>query len=413
MSVWSASWPPPGLDLRRTAAAAAVGAALVGLSFLLLAVGAFEDSRIVDTPVYSRYGEAVLDGKVPYRDFSLEYPPGALPAFVLPALAPAGEFDLAFGILVGLLSVVSVALVAVALGRLGAGPARLYGGVVLAGLAPLLLGTLVLSRYDAWPAALSVAAIAAIVSGRHRLALAVLAAAVTAKLYPAVLLPLFLAATAARKGGREAAVSLAVFAAVLAAVLLPFAAASADGLGASFERQTERPLQVESLGSSLVLAAGQAGSYEPTVVSSFGSQNLFGELPDALATVQTILQALAILAIWALFLPRRASSEALVAAAAAAVAALVAFGKVLSPQFLLWLVPLVPLAGGGLGLAAGALLAAALLLTHLWFPSRYWELVAFEAGPVWLLVARNVCLLGLVAVLAAVTARARARSRTA
>ena len=38
---------------------------------------------ISDTPVYERYGERIADGDLPYRDFSLEYPPGALPAFAV------------------------------------------------------------------------------------------------------------------------------------------------------------------------------------------------------------------------------------------------------------------------------------------------------------------------------------------
>ena len=43
--------------------------------------------QIVDTPVYESYGDAMERGQVPYRDFAVEYPPGALPVFVVPALA--------------------------------------------------------------------------------------------------------------------------------------------------------------------------------------------------------------------------------------------------------------------------------------------------------------------------------------
>ena len=40
----------------------------------------------IDIPVYSNYGTAVEDGDVPYREIEIEYPPGALPAFAVPAL---------------------------------------------------------------------------------------------------------------------------------------------------------------------------------------------------------------------------------------------------------------------------------------------------------------------------------------
>ena len=43
-----------------------------------------------DVLLFETYGRAVRHGQVPYRDFALEYPPGALPALVLPALPGAG-----------------------------------------------------------------------------------------------------------------------------------------------------------------------------------------------------------------------------------------------------------------------------------------------------------------------------------
>src|SRR5262245_65766268 len=40
---------------------------------------------IVDWPTYQRYGDAILHhGLVPYRDFAVEYPPGAPLMFLLP-----------------------------------------------------------------------------------------------------------------------------------------------------------------------------------------------------------------------------------------------------------------------------------------------------------------------------------------
>src|ERR1043166_7328932 len=95
-----------------------------------------------------------------------------------------------------------------------------------------------------------------------------------------------------------------------------------------------------------------------------------------------------------------ATPERLIRYSAAAVVAFVAFDKVLSPQFMIWLLPLVPLVRGRRGLAASALLGLALLLTQLWFPIRYWDLALhFAAFPSWLVVARDLTLLALLAVL--------------
>jgi len=92
------------------------------------------------------------------------------------------------------------------------------------------------------------------------------------------------------------------------------------------------------------------------------------------------------------------------------VAAFIAFGKVLSPQFLIWLLPLVPLVRGRRGLTASAVLALALVLTQLWFPYRYWRLaLQQDAIASWLVFARDLVLVALVFVLA-IPRREQARS---
>ena len=70
----------------------AVGLGLLTASWGALHLPPFERYQIVDTPVYQEYGEAMAAGEVPYRDFDLEYPPGALPVFWLPTLGPADHY---------------------------------------------------------------------------------------------------------------------------------------------------------------------------------------------------------------------------------------------------------------------------------------------------------------------------------
>jgi hypothetical protein len=396
----------------RAAEAVALGLVLLTVSWGLLHVGFWERSPIIDTPVYQGYGTKMLGGQVPYRDFPVEYPPAALPVFVLPALAEDEHYGSAFELLMWTCAVAAVMLVGATLSRAGAGTARLFAGTAFAGLAPLALGSVILTRFDLWPAALAAGALAALVAGRDRLGLGVLGLATAAKLYPAVLLPVALVWVARRRGSREAGVALAAFAGVLAVVCLPFAVLSPGGLWDSFSAQLGRPLQIESLGAAVLLAAHQLGLYEPTVVSTHGSQNLDGTLPDALATVQTALQLVALVGVWTLFARGRMDRDRLLTASAAAVVAFIAFGKVLSPQFLIWLLPLVPLVAGTAGITACAVLAATLVTTQLWFPHRYWHVVALEPAG-WLVLIRDLLLLGLLAVLVAAMRRERAAPRNA
>ena len=80
-------------------------------------------------------------------------------------------------------------------------------------------------------------------------------------------------------------------------------------------------------------------------------------------------------------------------------------GKVFSPQFLLWLVPLVALLGGSLALAGCLAVAAAIVLTRAYFPDHWVGVIQLEAGPTWYLVARDLVLLGLLSLLVVALAR--------
>ena len=384
---------------RFTELAAAAAAALFLLSWAALHTAWYDDEEIVDIPVYASYGNAIEDGAVPYRDIRPEYPPGALPAFVLPALASEDEqgFRGAFEWLMALFGVAMVLLAAVTLRGLRASRRRTAAALALVAVFPLLLGSVVLTRFDLYPAALVLATLAALVHGRDRLGLGLLGAAVAVKLYPAVLVPVTLGYVWRRRGRREALACLAICGGVVALVFLPFLVVAPDGVAHSLGRQLSRPLQLESLGAALYLAAHHLAGLDVEMRSGHGSQNLHATGTAVTAVLSSLLQLAALAWIW---LRRPASSEELVRWSAAALVAFVALGKVLSPQFLIWLAPLVPLVAGRRGLRASALLAAALVLTQLWFPSRYWDLARELAGlPSALVLARDLVLVVLLGVL--------------
>jgi Glycosyltransferase family 87 len=397
----SESWSQPASKPLVAAASVVVFIA----SWTLLHYGFYARNDIVDTPVYGRYGEAMTRGEVPYRDFAVEYPPAALPTFVLPAIGngDSEQYRRRFEGLMAGLGVACVLLVA-------AVSSGIWAPLFVA-ISPLLLGSVFLSRFDLWPAALTVAALALLCRGRFRLGLGTLGLATAAKLYPVVLLPLAVAHIWRLRGRREAILSAAAFFGVLAAIIVPFAVIAPGGLWDSFSNQASRPLQIESLGAGVLLAAHQLFGLDLTMEASHGSQNLTGGAADALSVGSTLLQVGALVAIWVWYARGRATNERLLTASAAAVCAFVAFGKVLSPQFLIWLVPLVPLVRGRRGLVASGILAAALVLTQLWFPSRYWRLaLEFDAAASWLVLARDLVLVALLVLLAMSVRREPSRS---
>jgi uncharacterized membrane protein len=395
---------------RFTELAAVAASAVFLLSWLALHTAWYDDGEIVDTPVYQRYGDAVEDGAVPYRDFRPEYPPGALPAFVLPSLLSDGDrgFRDAFEWLMAAFGVATIALAAVTLRGVGATRERTAAALGAIAAFPLLLGSVVLTRFDLFPIALVVAALAALVHERDRLGFGLLGAAVAVKLFPGVLVPVALAYTWRRRGRREALVCLAVSAVMVALVFLPFLLVAPEGVARSLGHQLSRPLQIESLGSALYLAAHHLTGLDVEMRSGHGSQNLHATGTGLAALLFSAVQLAALAWIW---LRRPAGKEELVRWSAAAVVAFVALGKVLSPQFLIWLAPLVPLVAGVRGLRASALLGAALVLTQLWFPSRYWELARdLDALPSTLVLFRDLALVAVLVVLVRGKTREPARS---
>jgi hypothetical protein len=374
-------------------------------AWALLHLDVFASFQIIDTPVYERYGRLMRDGSVPYRDFGLEYPPGALPMFIAPTLAGDGRYRPAFEAVHGALGALLVVVVALIVARVGGSRTQIATSAFFVALVPLMLGTVVLTRYDYWPALLLALALLAVVDERPRLGLGLLAAAASAKLYALVVLPLLLIHISRRFGTRAAVVSALVFVVVLVAIVGPFLIIAPDGLVDALRRQTDRPLQIESFGASMLQVIDVLGAYTSSVESSFGSQNLLGSFPDFLATLTTALQLLAAVGAWVLFArlgpARGADPVVLLGAVAATLTAFVALGKVVSPQFMIWLAAVIPLVLGRWRALSLILIASALILTQAWFPKRYWDLVALDGNEAALALARNVALVALAGVLAA------------
>jgi cbb3-type cytochrome oxidase subunit 3 len=360
---------------------------------LLASLGWYTDYQLTDFGVYEKYGRFVAHQHlVPYRDFRLEYPPAALLTFVVPAWLDRFGYETVFKVVMFLchLGVVFAAL-------------RLAGrrAAVAAAVAPLLLGSVVVSRFDLWPTALTALALAALVSGWIPVAAVLLGTAFAAKLWPAVIVP-FAVVYVGRSYGRALATRFAAAtAAVAAAWFIPFLIMSPGGIRYAFHAQFARPLQIESTGASILMALHHAFGLSIHETFGWGGQNLAGHGVGAVTAVTVALEVLVLVTIFLLFLRGSRDDEQLLFSCAAAVCTLIAFGKVFSPQFLIWLFPFAWLAGRRRGNVAAAVYAAALLLTASYFPHHYWDLAnGFTRPQVAELLARNLACVALVVIFA-------------
>jgi len=351
-----------------------------------------------DVGQYERYARLVLDGQIPYADFYVEYPPGAFAAWILPALIADGEFLRVFKLEMALTGLVGLFTMGWILARLGADQRRSGIALVAAAISPLALGHTFLNRFDLWPALLVVVALAVLLAERNRLAGGLLSLGFAVKVYAVVAAPVT-AVRIVRVSGRRALVAAIVVAGVVGIVAFGlFLLLGFGGVGNTYYTQAKRHLQIESLGATPFLIADELGLYEARGAAlSPGSIDLAGLGPDAASMLTSVLQIVLVTAVSVLYWRRPEHDERLVAAFAASITAFAVFGKVLSPQFLIWLVFLVPLVRGRQGIAATGLLLAALGLTQL--ELQGYTGLMIESWAVWILLVRNLLLVALFGVL--------------
>jgi Glycosyltransferase family 87 len=365
----------------------------MSVGLLVLSAGLPPDLRegSNDLSLYREAGESILQSEVPYRDFFIEYPPGSLPAFVPPALFSASQAGF-----IGLFSLEMALTLAVALLLTALGARRLRGSrawilpAATFALAALLLYPVAVTRYDAVVAlTLGLAVLFAALCGRYLpLSYASLGFGAAAKFVPALaLLPLALTRRGAARG-------LAVFLAVVALFFVPFALLGGQGLLQSIAYQAERGLQVESFAASVLIFLRSVDS----IVFEHGAFEVLGEgvgLATALSPVLTLLLLVVTgFAMWREF--RRCGglgARAFPRHAAALILAFMLGSRVLSPQYMVWLLPLVPLSAGGfVGTTICVLFLATCLTTTLVFPIHYGDLLTFRYPGPELLLARNLLL---------------------
>ena len=389
----------PALAGTRGSAFLAIALLLAGWA-LTLWVAPWSDERVSDLFVYRTFADPVLDGSLPYRDVAFEYPPLAAPAIALPGLAGTGEeaFRWAFGLWT-LAAATAVVLLCGALARATGG--AVSRAMLAAALAPLLLGALVRTHFDLFPVALLLGGLLLLVRERPRAGLAVLGLGAMTKAFPLVAVPVALACLVARGQRRAAWQGTLACAAVIAVVAGAAVAASPDGALDAVRYHLDRPVQIESSPALVLLGLDAAGAGDAASVASHRSDGLLHPASDAVTSLfgAAFVALVALLCAGAAAGAARAEDRAgagareLVIACLAACTAFALLGKVLSPQFLIWVVPLGALAFAWRMHALAAAVALAAVLTQIEFPRHYFDVVAREPLAIGLVAARNLALL--------------------
>lgn len=385
----------------RALAALTAGAALLFLALSIVVVGPpwSHTQQLSDVPIYEIYGELTLQHTMPYRDFNVEYPPGALAAFVPPAVVTdsQGPYEVTFAWLMRLCGLGVIVAMGAALYTLGTTERAAITSLGVVAVSPLLLGPLVVQRFDLLPTALLGLAVLAMLRRRDRMSFGLLALSVVTKGFAVVALPLFVGLTLRRSGRREVWMCAGIFAGVLAVVLVPFVLIAPHGMWWTLQEQTSRPLNRETTAGALLLALHQIAGVHLRAVVSHGSGNFVGGVPDALASISVVVELAALVWLWIRCLRSTLTDETFLLGVTAAILAFIVFGKVLSPQYLIWLLALVPLLrlSRYRATVCVGVFSLAMTLTQAYFPRRYFDLYGLDPVVSWIVVVRDLALIGL------------------
>ncbi len=311
----------------------------------------------------------------PYRDFSIEYPPGFLPVAIAPALVfdDLEGYAIAFSVLMGLALTLALWMCARVATRLGLPTDRL---VMLSAASAFALGVICVRRYDAVVSVAASGLVWGIVGRRPIVAGAALGVGVAAKGVPLLLAPFAMLAHARARRWRELIVAAATATIVVAFAVLPFATSPLLDI---VRYHGERPLQIESTwGGLLALVKPLVGA---TPVQTYGSLNVVSDVDGPLRFVASTLPWLAWLALIVHAIRSKADERALIRIVVVALVAYMVLGKVLSPQYLIWLLPLGVLASLTAGRTERILFICALALTQMIYPFLYLTPLVWNASP--------------------------------
>ncbi len=362
--------------------------------------GPFSDTTVNDLFVYRTYAELFAAGRLPYLDVGFEYPPlAALPLWLagLPGRDPA-TYEVSFGVLMGAFAIAGQQL---AMRLAGDRRSGLVAGWLLA-LTPVLIGASLRTHFDALPVALALGGLLALARGRADLGFLVLGLGTMTKLFPGLLAVVAIVWLAGRGERRSALRGAAIFASVVVLVSLPFAGA---GYVDSFEFHLDRPVQIESTPATVLFALGGSEVTGTNLrPDRFKSNGLDGGQADLVAAL--FAAALVLALAWIVSLAARGrDARHLVLTGFAALLAFVTLGKVFSPQYVIWIAPFAALAWVWGQRLVAALCGVAIVLTHVEFPSRYFDLINEKTDVVLVVAARNAVLLVALVVLVAALRR--------
>ncbi|MEA5508182.1 hypothetical protein VB715_00240 [Crocosphaera sp. UHCC 0190] len=387
---------------------------LIGIQFLAFFIGIFwinQDKfpfRVLgDVKLYYDYSFNLMNGKLPYRDFSVEYPPLALVPMVLPqvinfckslfGLVPnIRDYTRLFWLENALFSTYA-ALILAKIAMINQLRYRYKQVLITYALMVLIAIPLLPWRYDLFPSLLTLLSFYSLLLNQPIIAGMFLGSGILAKLYPVILMPIFFLYWFVQQNYKACYQFCLSTISFISIISLPFLLISPENYLSFLTYHKQRGLQIETLPASLILLAEKLGlikNQESLIQYNYGAFHVALPLADFIAKILPILFLL--LFIIGIIKAKisfqknyhstgQISIQILSRYVVIVLLIFILCNKVFSPQYIIWLLPFIPL----LKLTETMIWCLICILTIIIYPFNYQLLSSMDYVMILLLNLRN------------------------
>ena len=372
---------------------------LVSRFFILVLL----EKRISDIPVYKHYADLILDGYTPYVDFSVEYPPLALICIIIPALLAQyiGNYALCFRLEMFLFDLSLFLLLShVCRHLLRCREEETKGVLSLYVVLTALCYHILYDRFDLVIAFLFLVILFFVATKRFLGGYVLIFVGLFVKFVPLLVLPIALMCELrAQRSWKALCRNVLIAGAGAAALVMTAVAVFGPAVQRCISYHSHRGIHIESLYSSLVLLTTFFGK-SATVNHEYGAYHITSSFTPILTIVSPFLLAgvslVTYMIIWRgvkafqSYETERLNSF-ITLSFLSILGAFFITSRVFSPQFLLWVFPLVSLVTPRMRNMRTFIIlwAAIVLFTTTLFPFDYSALVQLFTRAKLLLLLRN------------------------